>query len=70
MKLFFGVITQHHWRNAQPIGKTCCVVSASNEDEAREKIWKQYGTDSSVMGLVTEIDPVDGYSYTVYKSEM
>ncbi len=70
MKLYFGVITQYHWRNARSVGKTGCVVSASSEDEARDKLWQRYGGENSVLNSVLEINPEDGYSYTVYKSEM
>ncbi len=69
MKYYFCVIKQFHWRTAEPIGKTCCAVCAENEDEARMKVDKLCG-DHSVFEFAQEIDPAEGYSYTVYKSQL
>lgn len=68
MKLFFYVITQHQSRTGEPIGKTCGVLYAENEEEAREKVFAEVGNDSASFQFAEEIDPEKGFHFTVYKS--
>lgn len=70
MKIYFCVYRQHHFRTGAEIGKTCCVIAAENEDEALEKAYGLCGSDSSTFHSIEEINPSEGYSYTVYKSAM
>ena len=70
MKTYFCVYTQHSHRTGEAIGRTCCVITAENEDIARDKAYEFCGSDSSAFYSIEEIDPIKGYSYTVYKSAM
>ena len=70
MKLFFCVFAQHHHRTGEPIGQTCCVVAAEDEEQAREKAYELCGNDASAFRFVEEINTSEGFRYTVYKSAM
>lgn len=69
MFIYFGVVKQHSVRTGELLGRTCCVVRAMNEDEAREKIWAKSGNDNATIDFVEEVTSADldsVYNYTVY----
>jgi len=69
MFIYFGVVKQHSVRTGELLGRSCCVVRANNEDEARKKIWAKCGHDNAAIDFVEEIGTVDldnVYNYTVY----
>ena len=68
MKIYFCVFTQHHHRTGVQIGQTCCVVAAEDEEQAREKAYQLCGNDTSAFRCIEEINPSEGFRYTVYKS--
>lgn len=70
MKIYFCVFTQHHHRTGTQIGRTCCVVAAENKEQARDKAYKLCGNDASAFYNIEEINPYEGFTYTVYKSAM
>lgn len=70
MNIYFCVFTQHEHRTSRVIGKTCCVVQAESEDEARQKAYEKCGGESSAFQFVEKIDPQDGFIFTFYKSVM
>lgn len=70
MKPYFYVYRQCNVRTGVPIGKTCGVVFADNEEDARTKADRLSGSDVSVMEFITEINEKDGYQFTVYKSSI
>lgn len=68
-KAYFFCITVCHHRTGAHIGKRCGVVFASRTDEADRIAWEKYGSANTCQPWVEEI-PVDGYDFTVYKSEI
>ena len=61
---------QVHHRTAEPMAKVVGVVTAENEDEAKDKAWKLAGNDCRALLSVEKIDAEEGYFYTVYKSQI
>ena len=70
MNIYFCVFTQHEHRTSRVIGKTCCIVQAVSEDEAREKAYEKCGGECSALQFVQRIEPCDGFVFTFYKSMM
>ena len=70
MNIYFCVFTQHEHRTGRVIGKTCCIVQAESEDEAREKAYEKCGGECSALQFVQRIEPCDGFVFTFYKSMM
>lgn len=70
MKLYFCVFTQHNHRTGAQIGKTCCVVGAESEKDAKEKAYALCGSENTAFCSVEEVDICKGYAYTVYGKAM
>lgn len=70
MKIYFCVFAQHNYQTGAVIGKTCCVVNAETEDEAKEKAYALCGSDNTAFCSVEEVDIYKGYAYTVYGKAM
>lgn len=70
MNIYFCVFTQHEHRTGRVIGKTCCIVQAESEDEAREKAYEKCGGECSALQFVQRIEPCAGFVFTFYKSMM
>lgn len=70
MKIYFCVFSQHDFRTGEVIGKSCCVVQARDEDEAKEKAYELCGSDNSAYCCAEEVKPNEGYVYTVYRKAM
>lgn len=70
MKPYFYVYRQHNVRTGEPIGKTCGVVFADDEESALAKADSLCGSDVSTLDFITEINEKDGYRFTVYKSSI
>jgi len=68
--LYGFTITQSSTRSGERIGETVGVVSAASQEEAETKAWFLAGSDSSFSLDVFEIDPSEGFKFTVYKSEI
>ena len=68
-KAYFFCMAVCHHRFGTHIGKRCGVVFASSPDEAERIAWDKYGNDNTCLPWVEEV-PADGYSFTVYKSEI
>lgn len=68
MNIYFCVFTQHEHRTGRTIGKSCCIIEAENEEQAREKAYAMCGGESSVFQFVEQIHPDQGFTFTFYKS--
>lgn len=69
MKPYFFTLNQGSRRTGTPIAKICGVVFASDETEAGEKAWALRGNDAASCLQVYPV-PDEGFSFTVYKSEI
>lgn len=70
MKLYFFVLTKCHHRTFEPLGKEVGVITAENEDEAKEKVVVKFCIDLTVFEFIEEINAEEGKTYTVYKSSI
>lgn len=68
-KVFFFCMTVCHRRTGAHIGKRCGVVLADSKEEAERIAWDKYGSDNTCLFWAEEV-PMDGYDFTVYKSEI
>lgn len=59
-----------HHRTFDPIAKIVGVVVAESEEEAMTKAWELAGNDVRHGLTVQEIDPAEGFSFAVYKSQI
>ena len=57
MKFYFCVFTQYSYHTGEAIGKTCCVVEASDKEEAKTKSYDLCGNDNSALSSVEEFNP-------------
>ena len=68
MKFYFCVFTQYSYHTGEAIGKTCCVVEASDKEEAKAKSYELCGNDNSALSSVEKFNPSEGYTHTIYRS--
>ena len=68
MKFYFCVFTQYSHHTGEAIGKTCCVVEASDKEEAKTKAYGLCGNDNSALSSVEDFNPAEGYTHTIYRS--
>lgn len=52
----------------EAIGKTCCVVEASDKEEAKAKSYELCGNDNSALSSIEDFDTTNGYMLTIYRS--
>lgn len=68
-KPYFFCMTVCARRTGAAMGRRCGVVMADSSKLAEELAWERFGGDTACKLWVEEV-PEDGYSYTVYKSEI
>ena len=64
MNTYFFVMAVYG-RNGNDIGKRVGFVRAVNSEEAEDKAWKRFGSDSCAFQEIWKADE-DGESFTVY----